>query len=157
MMARNFLQTLLKKNKVKNIVPDMLIYTALCTYGLCSDTEQSEEAILNSISKNEFQLPLKWCQAIFAYLCQYVSLLLANEWDKYCLQSGIVLFTNTELDSERKEYLCSKEADMNICRIILNLDFSYMESLPWQLRFINEDESSLIKESLPLLAKLTKL
>lgn len=151
------LQEILAKHQVTDIAADYLVFNALCTYGLCSDTEASEQAIISSLSKKDFVLPLKWQQAIFAYLWQNISVALANEWEKNCLNNGEALFDNTELDSRRREYLCNKKADLNICRIILSLDFTDIDSLPLQLRFINEDERSQIKQSLPFLAKLAKL
>lgn len=152
MLSITNLQELLTKHQIADITADYLVFNALCTFGLCSNTEASEQAIISSLNKNDFILPLKWQQAIFAYLWQNISVALANEWEGNCLNHGEALFANTELDSKRREYLCNKKADLNICRIILNLDFTEIDSLPWQLRFINEQEKQQIKQNFPLLA-----
>lgn len=157
MLSISNLQEILDKQQVTDIAADYFVFNSLCTYGLCSDTEASEQAIISSLNKNDFILPIKWQQAIFAYLWQNISVALANEWEENCLNHGEALFSNTELDSKRREYLCNKKADLNICRIILNLDFTEIDSLSWQLRFINEQERQQIKQNFPLLAIQAKL
>lgn len=78
----------------------------------------------------------------------------ADAWEKYCLNEAKVLFTDDKIDQLRKEYICRADSELNICRILLNLDLAKHGSLPTQLQHINSNEREIIKSDLPLLAKL---
>ncbi len=93
-------------------------------------------------------------QAVYAYLWHRIGRCAADDWEKYCLNEAKVLFTDDKIDQLRKEYICRADSELNICRILLNLDLAKHGSLPTQLQHINSNEREIIKSDLPLLAKL---
>lgn len=150
------LSKILNISQVNHLAVKTFVFTALCKYGLCSDSEVAEEAILNSMEKDNFVWPVTWRQAIFTYLWHNVSEQSAIEWENYCYINLHPIFTNLELDQIRRKYLCSYRLDDNIARIIINLDFSELDTLTRQLRFVNANEKDTIIAEMPLLAKFAK-
>ncbi len=134
-----------------------MVFSALCEYGLASDTDIAERTIklyLTDKSVTLADLPLNWKQAVYAYLWHRIGRCAADDWEKYCLNEEKVLFTDDKIDQLRKEYICRADSELNICRILLNLDLAKHGSLPTQLQHINSNEREIIKSDLPLLAKL---